>query len=106
MGHFDSGLAALRPWKVITDAAEQAHDLQKKCPQLNAYGLKTKSYHITSQAFIYKRYRCINIIFLHSVAWKQDLTRQIAQVRSYSSLIESGRLNIITAFVTLNSHEK
>lgn len=42
-GHFDSGDAALRPWKIITEAAEQAHDLQKRCPQLKAYGLKTIS---------------------------------------------------------------
>lgn len=55
IGHFDSGLAALRPWKVITDAAEQAHDLQKKCPQPKAYGLKTKSYHIKQSKHLYER---------------------------------------------------
>lgn len=42
-GHFESGLAALGPSKIITEAAVQAQDLQKRCPQLKAHGLKTSS---------------------------------------------------------------
>ena len=42
-GHFESGRAALGPWNIITEAAVHAHNLQKRCPQLKAYGLKTIS---------------------------------------------------------------
>jgi len=42
-GHFASRGAILRPWKIITEAEEQAHPLQKRCPQLKAYGLNTVS---------------------------------------------------------------
>lgn len=44
MGHLDSGPADLGPWKIITEAAVQTHDLQKRCPQPKAYGLKTSSW--------------------------------------------------------------
>lgn len=47
IGHFDSLAAALSPWKIITEAAEQAHDLQKRWPQPKAYGLKTVSWEVT-----------------------------------------------------------
>ena len=43
IGHFDFGSAALGPSKSSTEAAEQAHPLQNRWPQLRAQGLKTVS---------------------------------------------------------------
>lgn len=58
-------------------------------------------------ASIYKRYWYIKYLFLFSSAvYSWELTRQIAQVRSCSRLIESGRTNVITALVMFSSHEK
>lgn len=65
IAHFASGVAALRPWNINTEAAEHAQDLQKRCPQLKAYGLKTVSWEIGAE----NKIRIWNIIF--SFPWNE-----------------------------------
>jgi len=55
---------------------------------------KILSYHNPN---IYIRGTGVCNTFISSVAYNKELTRQIAQVRAYSSLIESGRINVITS---------
>ena len=66
IGHFASGLATLSPSKMSTEAAEHAHDLQKRCPQLKAYGLNTVSYKkIQAQVKASNKKRFFSCFYMH-----------------------------------------
>lgn len=97
-GHFIFELADLSPSNINTDPAEQAHALQKICPQLKAYGWKTVFWsHCSTRNETYGKYAFSNLqdcIWIIHVPNKSDTWDCIANLHNQEALISIQVLNL------------